>query len=125
MQIKEETAGMLIDFSAVPETGSVVQYEVWVVPDETGLYTITASGSDLDLAGIGKLESLPHLVTLKSEGGEKQLSITLFEMPEVYGIRGFFSEGDHMYTFEIALRSRLQELRMKEDSAEIIPFAPR
>lgn len=125
LQVKEEQAGMLIHFSAFPETGSSVTYEIWIVPDETGLYTIAASGNELRLDGIGKLESLPHLATLKSEDDGSHLSITLFELPEVYGIRGFLTQEGHTYTFEIALRSRIQQVQAQENSAEIIQFVPR
>ena len=124
-QIKEESNGTSIAINVLTETDTQLKYDVWVVPDETGLYTITVNGADLDLEGIGKLESLPHLATLKSTNGEKNLVVSVFEMPEVYGTRGFFTQGPHTFTFELALRMRVKVVQEKNDNVTIIPFNPR
>ena len=125
VQIEEEDNGTSIHVNVITETDNRLKYDVWIVPDETGLYTITVNGSSISLEGLGKLESLPHLATLNSEDGSTNLVATVFEMPEVYGTRGFFTQGQHTYTFELALRMRVKVVQEKSDNVTIIPFNPR
>lgn len=125
VQITDEGNGTAINVTAITETDSRIKYDVWIVPDETGLYTIRVNGDEMLLDGIGKLESLPHLATLRSEDGNKNLVLTVFEMPEVYGTRGFLTEGNHTYTFELALRMRVKVVQEKNENVTIIPFNPR
>ncbi len=125
MKITDEGNGTALQVNVITETESRIKYNVWIVPDETGLYTITVNSANLSLEGVGKLESLPHLATLKSENGETSLVLTVFEMPEVYGTRGFFTHGKHTYTFELALRMRVKVVQEQNDNVTIIPFDPR
>lgn len=125
VQIKDEGNGTAINVTAITETDTKIKYDVWIVADETGLYTIRVNGEEMALDGIGKLESLPHLATLRSEDGNTSLVLTVFEMPEVYGTRGFLTEGKHTYTFELALRMRVKVVQEKNDNVTIIPFNPR
>lgn len=125
VKIEDVQNGTAIHVNAVTETESSCKYDVWIVPDETGLYTITVNSPGLSMQGVGKLESLPHLATLRSDDGTRNLVATVFEMPEVYGTRGFFSEGEHTYTFELALRMRVKVVKEKNDNVTIIPFDPR
>ena len=125
VQIEDEGNGTSIHVNVITETDSRIKYDVWIVPDETGLYTITVNNSDLSLEGVGKLESLPHLATLRSEDGETNLVLTVFEMPEVFGTRGFYTHGKHTYTFELALRLRVKVVQENNENVTIIPFNPR
>ena len=125
VKIEDEGNGTSIHVNLLTETETRLKYDIWLVPDETGLYTIAVNNPDLELEGIGKLESLPHLATLRSPDGETNLVATVFEMPEVYGTRGFFSEGKHTYTFELALRMRVKVVQETSDNVTIIPFGPR
>ena len=134
IQIEEETAGTSIHVQEIVRVddpaamASQFKYDAWIVPDETGLYTIRVDSKQLTLEGVGKLESLPHLATLRSEDGETHVTLTLFEMPEVYGVRAFITQGEHTYTFELALWTRAATriaTQKKSGDATIIPFNPR
>ena len=125
VKIEEIETGLTIEVSVLTETDSELKFDAWIAPDETGLYTITLQGENTPLEGIGKLESLPHLVSLRSEDNDKSLVITLFELPEVYGTRGFYRVGTHEYTFELALKMRVKYGGEADKNAIIIPFDPR
>ena len=128
VHIVDEGNGTSIHVEVETETKNSMNYDVWIVPDETGLYTITVNNSGLALEGIGKLESLPHLATLRSVDADTQLVLAVFEMPEVFGTRGFYTHQQHMYTFEIALRRQVrvvQETNETNENVTIIPFNPR
>ena len=125
VKIEDVENGTAIQINASTEPDATYRYDVWIVPDETGLYTITVNSPSFALEGVGKLESLPHLATLRSEDGNTNLVATVFEMPEVYGTRGFFTEGRHTYTFELALRMRVKVVKEKNENVTIIPFDPR
>ena len=124
VKIEEIETGITIEVSVITETESELSFSAWIAPDETGLYTVSLQGDDIKLEGIGKLESLPHLVTLRSEDNERSLVITLFELPEVYGTRGFYRVGVHEFTFELALKLRVKFGGEKDKNVTIIPFNP-
>ena len=125
VKIENVENGTSIHVNALTETDSTLNFDIWIVSDETGLYTISVSGENLSLQGIGKLESLPHLAMLESDEGEANLVAAVFEMPEVYGSRGFYKVGDHRYTFELALRARVRVVQETNENVTIIPFDPR
>ena len=125
VKIEEVETGTSIHVNVRTETDTSMQFDAWIVSDETGLYTISVNGENLALQGIGKLESLPHLAMLESEDGTANLVAAVFEMPEVYGSRGFYKVGEHQFTFELALRTRVRVVQEKDENVTIIPFDPR
>lgn len=106
------------------ETGVKQTIEAWIVPDESGLYSVNVTSQNLDVSGIAKMESLPHLGLLFSEDGSKTLTIAIFELPEVFGSRGFLKIGEETLTFEVALHNRRQAL-VDDDKSNVVSFTPR
>ena len=117
----QQQGRIAIDIEATTHTGTPYEYGVWIARTETGLYDLTVMGTDVELVGSAKLDSLPHLALLATEDAKTQLTVTVFQMPEVFGIRGFLKSDDHMYTFEVALKP----LHETAQGDNVIQFRPR
>ena len=106
------------------ETGVKRNIGAWIVPDESGLYSVNVTSENLNVSGIAKMENLPHLGLLFSEDGSRTLTIAIFELPEVFGSRGFLRFGEEILTFEVALRNRRQMI-VEDDTSNVVAFPPR
>ncbi len=96
-----------IDIDAKTETSVGYEFGVWMARNDTGLYDMTVMGTEVDLAGTAKLDSLPHLALLSNQEGSVNLAVTAFQMPEVFGVRGFLqAEASQMFTFEVAIQPK-------------------
>ena len=100
-----------IDIVAKTEISVQLEYGIWVARNETGLYDITIMGTQIDLLGTAKLDSIPHFAMLFNRAESTCLSATVFTMPEVLGVRGFLHKSGEMYTFEIAVSPKLVEVK--------------
>lgn len=76
-----------------------------VAADEQGLYEVQFSYGGSSLAGYGKFDSIPHLVSATSADGHL-LSVTLFRTESAVGCRGFLHRGSMMLTWEMALTAQ-------------------
>ncbi len=110
-----------IDVNANTETSTHLEYGIWVARNETGLYDATIMGTDVDLVGTAKLESIPHVAMLNNNDATVCLTVAVFALPEVYGARGFLRNEETTYTFEIAISPR--QVDVKADN--IVEFNPR
>lgn len=119
--IQEEEQGLLIDTSIVVQSGPQFEWGIWVVPDEHGTYSITARGTALDTSGIGKMESVPHIGMLWTEGGETYIAFAIFALRDSHGVRGFVRQQSHTFTWELALQPQQQVVA----GGNVVSFAPR
>lgn len=100
-----------MDIDANTETSAHYEFGVWMARNETGLYDMTVMGPQIDLVGTAKLDSIPHLALLSDQEGATQVATTLFNLPEVFGARGFLRHGLEMFTFEIAIKPKHVEVK--------------
>ena len=110
-----------IDSEITTETSLKFSMGVWIARTETGLYEVSLMGTQTDLSGLAKLDSLPHLALLTNQSGSNHLAATVFEAPEVFGIRGLYQIEDQKYSFEIAIKSNVDEIK----GENIVRFLPR
>ena len=119
--IQEDDQGMLIDTAITVQSGQQLEWGIWIVPDEYGTYSITARGTALNASGIGKMESVPHVGMLWTEGGEACIAFAIFALRDSHGIRGFGREPGSTLTWELALQPQHQAVTGGND----VSFAPR
>lgn len=106
--VKDDEQGLLVDVDIQVESGPHFECGVWIVPDEYGTYSVTARGDGVDVAGIAKLESVPHLGLMWSEDGELHVTFAVFTLRDAYGIRGFARDAGNVVTWELALQPQQQ-----------------
>ena len=109
--ISDTREGIDIKATATTATEHRLELQVWIVPDDAGQYVVNVRGDGIDMTGIAKLESLPHLALLSSDDNRTHVAATVFELPEVHGARGFHRTGEDMFTFEIALQPRSETVK--------------
>ena len=85
-----------------------------VAPNDVGTYTIDARLGALAIDGIAKLESVPNLGLLWNAGGTQHVAVTLFDVADGCGFRGFLHEGERTLTWEIAFS--LKQHTVKADN---------
>lgn len=117
IEIKEAEQGIDLKLKVDPAAGEPLEYQVWIVENEAGLYSISVIGPSINVEGTAKLESLPHLAMFYGEDLD-QITVTVFEAREVYGARGFLKRQADIFTFELALRSEREVVQ----SDNIITF---
>ena len=110
-----------IDVTAKTETSNHLEYGIWVARNETGLYDATIMGTDVDLIGTAKLESIPHVAMLLNRDATVCLTVAVFSLPEVFGARGFLRSADTTFTFEIAISPKHVDIQ----ADNIVEFKPR
>ena len=122
--IEDAEGNIDIHIEVETETEDKVTIDVWIVPDESGLYAVNVTSENLNVSGIAKMESLPHLGLLSSDDGSKTMSIAIFELPEVFGSRGFLKLTNETLTFEVALRNRRQTV-VEDEHSNVVSFTPK
>lgn len=85
-----------------------------IAPNEVGTYTIDARFGALAIDGIAKLESVPNLGLLWNASGTQHTAVTLFDVANGFGFRGFLHEGERTLTWEIAFA--LKQHTVKADN---------
>ena len=75
---------------------------VRIAPNDVGTYTIDAQFGAMVVDGIAKLESVPNLGLLWNASGTQHTAVTLFDVADGCGFRGFLHEGARTLTWEIA-----------------------
>lgn len=95
-----------------------------VAPDDTGLYKVqlTLDGQAVD--GVGKLDSVPHLVSARNEPGDA-LAVTLFRTENGVGCRGFLSQDSGTLTWEVELRLERSASRPVGRSGNVVTLRRR
>ena len=106
--VTEDEQGLLVDIELEQEAGGRTEWNVWIVADEYGTYNVSARGEGLDVSGIAKLESVPHLGLLWSDDGERHVTFSIFALRDSYGIRGFLHDPSNVLTWELALQPQQQ-----------------
>jgi len=119
--IQEDDLGLLIDTSIVVQSGPQFEWGIWIVPDEYGTYAITARGTALDASGIAKMESVPHIGMLWTEGGAAYIAFAIFALRDSHGVRGFVREQSSTLTWELALQPQQQVVT----GGNVVSFGPR
>ena len=87
---------------------------VRVAPNEVGTYTIDARLGAVGFDGIAKLESLPNLGLLWNAVETQHAAVTLFDVADGIGFRGFLHEDERTLTWEIAFS--LKQHTVKADN---------
>lgn len=79
-------------------------FAVWITPNDTGTYDVTAQVADANLDGTAKMESYPNLALLWNTRDGLQAACTLFDLRGGRGFRGFSRSDKSQLTWEIVLR---------------------
>ena len=117
------------DDEGTSATGSLVigddaprHLSVRVAPNESGQYQLQLVLDGAALDGVGKLDSLPHLASLRSESGDA-VAVTLFRTESGVGCRGFLSQDSGTLTWEAELR--LERSAGRAPGANVVTLRPR
>ena len=95
--------GEHLEGSLQAEGGAATEFAIRCVEDETGTFTVTASGVSPQLQGTAKLESEPNLAMLWTEDGSSMASVALFSTSRGLGCRGFYRRPVGVLTWELVL----------------------
>ena len=103
-QISNDEHGLHVEGTLVAEQQSSREFAVRVLPDDTGLYEITAQGFGTALQGIAKLSSEPNMGMLWAETPDRHVSFSIFAIADGYGCRGFVRDESGLATWELSMR---------------------
>lgn len=99
----QDEHGEHLEGALQPGGGVSIDFAIRIVEDETGTFTVTASGMSPQLEGTAKLESEPNLLMLWSEDGSSMASVALFSTSRGLGCRGFYRRPAGVLTWEMVL----------------------
>ena len=132
VQVSDDVAagGVLVEATLAVEGGGEHSLMAWIVADEFGTYAVTVRGIGVNVQGVAKLESEPHLGLLYSESGDAHVAFTLFVSHESHGLRGFAKLDDVTWTWELALQpahraAAERSPRTRKSLANVVSFASR
>jgi len=84
---------------------------VRIAPNKVGTYAVDAQVGGVTAAGIAKLESVPNLGLLWNENGTLHAAVTLFDVADGWGFRGFPREDGRTRTWEIAFSRKQHSVK--------------
>lgn len=105
-QILDDEHGLHVEGSVEAQQQTSRNFALRVLPDDTGLFEMTAQGFGADLQGTAKLASEPNMGMLWAETLNRHISFSVFEVSQGYGCRGFMHDESGLLTWELALQKQ-------------------
>lgn len=106
VHVREDEQGFLVEATVQSPGSQDVKVNGWLAPDEFGTWAVTVQAAGVNVDGVAKLESVPHLGLLWSDDGLTHVTFAVFTARETHGIRGFAKSRRGAITWELALQPR-------------------
>lgn len=103
-RVTSDDHGLHVEGSLDAQQQPSREFALRVVPDDTGLFEMTAQGFGPALQGTAKLASEPNMGMLWADAVDRQVSFSVFAVPDGYGCRGFARDESGLITWELSLR---------------------
>ena len=103
----QEDDGTLIKAQLEVASQAPLSFNVWIVADDCGGYSVALNGTGMSFEGTAKLDSEPHLGLLWSKTGA-HAAFAVFTLRETLGLRGFARSEGAVITWELALRPQAE-----------------
>jgi len=103
-QVTSDDHGLHVEGSLDAQQQASREFALRVIPDDTGLFEMTAQGFGPALQGTAKLASEPNMGMLWAEALNRHVSFSVFVVPDGYGCRGFSRDESGLITWELSLR---------------------
>lgn len=106
IHVREDEQGFLVEGTLESPGSADIAVNAWLAPDEFGTWAVTVQAAGINVDGVAKLESVPHLGLLWSDDGLIHVTFAIFTLRDTHGIRGFAKSRRGAITWELALEPR-------------------
>lgn len=112
-QVTSDDHGLHLEGSVHAEQQPTRQIALRVLPDDTGLFEMTAQGFGVGLQGTAKLSSEPNMGMMWADSLNRHVSFSVFAITQGYGCRGFMHDDSGLLTWELAMQKDTVGARRK------------